>query len=508
MRLGRLLLVVVAGLLAAVAGTVLTVAVNAATGGTVLWFPAVERDPLWWTAGSTVAVAACGLLVWQGQRLYDAGLREVVPAVQRPESWVVDRPAEVMKAAAAVRAGGTVGVTTAVHGAGGFGKTTIAKMVRADPRVLRRFGGRVYWVTVGRDAGRQALTGMVNDLIKRLEPDRPVSFIDVRQAAEYLAAILGKGPRRLLVLDDVWSQEQLDVFPVVGRCARLITTRNAFLLGGSGRPVLVDRMTERQAHAVLTAGLPGLAPILAGQLVAEAGCWPLLLRLVNKILIDRARMLSDVNAAGGELLAMLRQGHALKMDRLSGAGPAQLDVGNAAQRAWSVRLTIEASTGLLNPGQRAQFAELTVFAEDETVPVDLAVGLWQAAGGLGEDEAYALLARFGELALLTLDTSPGGSTVQLHDVIRDFLREELGQDRLRQLHQALLSSAAACLPKTLPGSGESTVTAWWELPERSRYLRDHLIEHMIAAQDHQGAQRIATDLRWAVRVQPLRRLGL
>jgi hypothetical protein len=88
MRFGRLALVAVAVLLAAVAGTVLTVAANAATGGSVSWFPAIEHHPLRWTAGSTVAVAAAGLLVWWVQRWYDAGRREVVPAVQRPESWV------------------------------------------------------------------------------------------------------------------------------------------------------------------------------------------------------------------------------------------------------------------------------------------------------------------------------------------------------------------------------------------------------------------------------------
>ena len=84
----------------------------------------------------------------------------LVPAVQRPEPWVVYRPAEVDRIVAALRrSAGTVGVTTAVHGAGGFGKTTVAKMVRADRRVLRRFRGRVYWVTLGRDVGKQALAG-------------------------------------------------------------------------------------------------------------------------------------------------------------------------------------------------------------------------------------------------------------------------------------------------------------------------------------------------------------
>ena len=69
---------------------------------------------------------------------------------------MVDRPAEVDRIVAALRrSAGTVGVTTAVHGAGGFGKTTVAKMVRADRRVLRRFRGRVYWVTLGRDVGNR-----------------------------------------------------------------------------------------------------------------------------------------------------------------------------------------------------------------------------------------------------------------------------------------------------------------------------------------------------------------
>ena len=147
-RWWRLALLVLAGVLVAAAGTVLAVAVNVATGGTATWFPAVQRHPLWWTAGGTAAVAAGSLLVWGAQRWYDRGFSVLVPAVQRPEPWVVDRPGEVGQIVAAL-CGGTVGITTTVHGAEGFGKTTVAKMVRADRRVLRRFGGRVFWVTLG-----------------------------------------------------------------------------------------------------------------------------------------------------------------------------------------------------------------------------------------------------------------------------------------------------------------------------------------------------------------------
>ena len=225
-----------------------------------------------------------------------------------------------------------MGITTAVHGAGGFGKTTVAKMVRADRRVLRRFRGRVYWVTLGRDVGKQALAGLVNGLIAQVEPGRAVTFTDARQAAEHLAAVLAAGPRRLLVLDDVWSEEQLAAFPVAGRCARLVTTRIPSLAAGASVPVKVDQMSETQARALLSAGLPPLPAAVAAGLLEETGRWPLLLRLVNKILADQAQLHPDITAAAEDLLGRLRGGGALQVDQLTGAAGQQLDVSDPDQR--------------------------------------------------------------------------------------------------------------------------------------------------------------------------------
>jgi NB-ARC domain/WD domain, G-beta repeat len=495
-RWWRLALVAFAAVVAAVTGTVLAVAVNVATGGTAGWFPAVGRHPLRWTAGATVAVAAAGLLVWQAQRWNERKLAVLVPAVQRPEPWVVDRPGEVGQIVAALRTGRTVGVTTAVHGAGGFGKTTVAKLVRADHRVLRRYRGRVYWVTLGRDVGKQALAGVVNGLIAQVDPGRPVTFTDARQAGDHLAAVLAAGPRRLLVLDDVWSEEQLAVFPAAGRCARLVTTRIPSLAAGTRVPVKVDQMSGRQARALLLAGLPPLPGAAVQGLVEETGRWPLLLRLVNKILTDQARLHPDITPRAEELLARLRAGGALQVDQLTGIAGQQLDVGDPGQRNKAVLATIQASTSLLLPAEFDRFAELAVFAEDETIPLSLITALWQATGGLDRMAAEALCTRLADLALLTL--VPGGEAVTMHDVIRDFLREELTDARITQLHGLLLETVADGLPSAtaaVPGGG--VVTAWWELPEAARYLWEHLIEHLLAAGCAGEVEDLATDLRWA-----------
>ena len=67
--------------------------------------------------------------------------------VARPEL------AEALVAAVLAPDASAVGVTTGLVGAGGFGKTTLARMVAHDPRVRAEFAGGVVWVTVGEDAG-------------------------------------------------------------------------------------------------------------------------------------------------------------------------------------------------------------------------------------------------------------------------------------------------------------------------------------------------------------------
>lgn len=163
-----------------------------------------------WTATAGLMVAAAGLLYRWSEQHYDDRLAALIPARQRPESWMVDRPAEVNQIVRALRTGSpgaTVGITTAVHGAGGPAgprRPAGAAPVR-QPGVLGDPGPRRPPRLVGRageragPADRSAARAAVRGCAAGRRPSRGGT---------------GRRARRLVVLDDVWFDEQVAAFPV------------------------------------------------------------------------------------------------------------------------------------------------------------------------------------------------------------------------------------------------------------------------------------------------------
>jgi hypothetical protein len=90
-----------------------------------------------------------------------------------------------------------------------------------------------------------------------------------------------------------------------------------------------------------------------------------------------------------------------------------------------VAATIEASAGSLAGEDRARLTELSIFVEDETIPVSLVAVLWQATAGTDEAQTRLLCARLADLALLSLTGTEDGGTISLHDVVRDYLGQQL-----------------------------------------------------------------------------------
>jgi hypothetical protein len=77
--------------------------------------------------------------------------------------------------------------------------TTLARMVAADRRVRRRFGERIYEVTIGRDVlDPAAIAGKVNDAVELITGARP-GLTDPASAGQRLGPGTG---RRIVVPAD------------------------------------------------------------------------------------------------------------------------------------------------------------------------------------------------------------------------------------------------------------------------------------------------------------------
>jgi WD40 repeat protein len=359
--------------------------------------------------------------------------------------------------AAVMRPGaGAVGMTTGLWGAGGFGKTTMARLLAHRDEIQERFSDGVVWVTVGEDAAGPDLAEKVTNVVRLLSGDLP-SMTDSFAAGAELGRVLGDR-RVLLVVDDVWTSAQAEPFLVGGPAAvRLFTTRMREVLPRSAGSVRVDEMDWGEAVQLLTAGAPGASSGVVARLLAATGRWPVLLTLVNGAVHDDLKAGRRVEESMQEILHELRT-----------TGPTALDVTDTNERHTAVARTIGISLARLTAEQRARYQELAIFGEDVAIPVPVLARYWRATGGWSEFQTRRYCQRLAKLALVSDYRCDG---IVLHDILRAYLMEQTHHLR-SGLNRVLVDSHRRLVPV------EGETTAWWQLPDEQTYLWTLLPTHM------------------------------
>ncbi|MGH3856477.1 MAG: NB-ARC domain-containing protein, partial [Pseudonocardiaceae bacterium] len=391
------------------------------------------------------------------------GLRGPVWAVPRLRGNEVARPelmAELVRAV--LRPGaGTVGVTTGLWGAGGFGKTTLARVVAHRREVRERFPDGAVWVTVGENVVGPELAEKVTNVVSLLTGVRP-PLTDPMVAGAQLGRALGDR-RVLMVVDDVWTTAQVEPFLIgADRAVRLVTTRVRGVLPGSAQTVRVDQMVREEARQLLTTGMADLPSTVVNAALQVTGYWPVLLRLVN------GAVCTDV-AAGGDAEESLREIlHALRT-----AGPSVLDVQDEDERHSAVARTIDVGLARLTDEQRERYLELAVFGEDIAIPGEVLARYWQHTGGWSSFQTRRFCLRLADLALVS-EYRRDPDRLQLHDVIRAHLRERT-RYRRPELDRALVDAHRGLVPD------QGEMSAWWHLPAEETYLWAWLPTHLHGA---------------------------
>jgi WD40 repeat protein len=395
-----------------------------------------------------------------------------------PDTYV-PRPTEyaaLKEAILSAQGGSIVGITTALVGAGGYGKTTLANALCRDPEVRFEFADGILRVAVGRE--RDDVIGLVVDLIEKLDPqgNRP-GFQDVQTAAEHLGELIGEA-RLLLVVDDVWREAQLRPFLHSGpNCVRLVTTRVPGILPRSHAPVRVDVMQAQEGIALLSASLPddAAATNLArlSKLAERLRYWAQLLAIANAWING---WLSDSGCLDEAVLEFER--------RLHDRGLTAFDPKDETQRNRAIRACVEASLQDEKPEDLNRFCELAILPEDEDVPLAAVGALWAETENLTKDQSVDLIRRFYARSLLQyLDLR--ARTCRLHDNMLFYLRQRIGSEVCRTVHAKMVNA----ISKACAGN-------WAALPSDQTYGWQHIIRHLRGAGQDQEADLLLTDYAW------------
>lgn len=303
-----------------------------------------------------------------------------------------------------------VAATATLQGAGGYGKTTLAKAVCHDERIQEEFHDGILWVDLGQAPGDA--TPRVIDLIEILTRDRP-RFANAKVAGARLGELLGDQDI-LLVIDDVWTRFDAEPFLMGGaRTARLITTRMQEALPGNARSVHVDEMRLDESLELLRSGLPSPGEeARLWDLARRLGRAPQLLALVNSALRQRCRQGDSVNGAIAYVTTKLER-----------RGVTGFDAQDKKSRENEVATTLDLSFELLDSREQARFHELSIFPQDAAIPLAMVTRLWGATSSLDEFETEELCLRLFGLSLLS-DCDLKTRTIRLHEIIRSYLHSE------------------------------------------------------------------------------------
>ncbi len=359
-----------------------------------------------------------------------------------------------------------------VWGMGGTGKSVLVAAVGRETAVSRRFSDGMVWVRLDPPAGDAAarsksLPQKQYELAAKLATDGTAGPIaDVQEGRDRLAELL-RGRTCLLVVDNVWTPEDVHAFDVLDcRGALVLTTRDAGLVRGAGAvEVAVERLTQEQAHAV-AASRAGVAVESLPTAATRA------FELVGNLALGVATLAADARADGRRWAELA--------ERLEVADLAAIRVQFPDYPYPTLLAALHLSLDHLPVSVRERYRELAVFAGRGPVPRSALEALWTPRG-LSAAAVGDLLVTFEDRAMLSRD--PVTERITLHDLQYDVARASLGS-AIPAANRQLISGYAARCPRGWPSGPDDG------------YFFQHLIEHLAAAGLHEELTGLLVDVEW------------
>ena len=344
-----------------------------------------------------------------------------------------------------------------MQGMGGIGKSVLAAALSRDRQVRQSYPDGVVWVACAQHLADEDLVKRQRDLAHHLGGDD--EFTSLAQGQAILRQLLAD-KAVLLVLDDVWRAADAKAFDILGpRCRMLVTTRDAGILHTlNGELVAVSLFTEPEALQLLADAVgvePSALPIEAREVVRECGLLPLALALSGAMARKR----------GGDFHSVLERLRRADLEKIA-------DRESINEQHRSIWRAMQASVEMLPQDEQHRFAELAVFATEQTIPEKAVATLWSHTGKLDDLDTEELLINLEERSLIQLDQkADADGTVcrrfRLHDLLHDYTVRIAGE--IGTLHRKLLDAYRRQSPEG------------WHAAQDDGYILQHLCLHLSAA---------------------------
>ncbi|CAJ1942725.1 unnamed protein product [Sphenostylis stenocarpa] len=306
--------------------------------------------------------------------------------------------------------------TILVTGFGGSGKTTLATMLCWDEHIKGKFRENIFFVTLSKTPELKIIVGRVFEHLGHQVP----KFEDDEEAINELGILLRKLERSpmLLVLDDVWpgSEDLVEKFKFhLADYKILVTSRVAFPRFGTPcvlKPlVLEDAMTLFRHHAFLdTNRLKTVHGDVIQKVVESCMGLPLAIKVIGRSLSHEA------NELWQKMVLELSHGNSI------------LDSNTELLTYLLKILDVLEDNRVI----KECFMDLSLFPEDQRIPVTALIDMWAELYGLDNDgiEAMVIINKLDSMNLAnvlvarknTSDTDNyyyNNHFIVLHDLLRE-----------------------------------------------------------------------------------------
>ncbi|MGH1464126.1 MAG: NB-ARC domain-containing protein [Cognatishimia sp.] len=394
-----------------------------------------------------------------------------------------------------------LGISIALQGFGGHGKTALAEEICLDEDVQEAFSGGIYWLQFGlvqietEDRGRQkyTLSEAIQGMLARQYPPESKPTLNPQTDKTLLASFFEKLPDEpmLLIVDDLWASSQagwLDF--LTSNVSLLVTTRDRTIASQQKISLEVTSLAPGAAFNLLSHNLSNLNLTQKKRLRVASQAfkgWPLLLRLANATAQFRYQNGSDWDDILNEIETYAQ------LEDIEGWDTEEPGEEAFSKRRKLVGYSIEAGLAAL-PDDTARFAaiSLAVFPDDADIPFPVCSGYWLEVSKKFSNRVRVIhspRANSYREALFRLaffrEYDSKEKTFKLHDVLLSYFRNSFRKSEIQSLHAMFVTALSCSEDDELPRLDDDNSYGW-----------KYLLYHLELAGQHNVAEKLRLDLSW------------